>query len=87
MVLSVLLRASNDLTLSVCYPLIALNVTKTKPSHVFSGLKMDTIIAVFCSTLTVCSQLCTNSSAGEGRGGTVGGAFMVSTWDGAGLGV
>lgn len=29
-----------------------------------------------------CIHLCTNSSAGEGLGGTAGGSFLISTWGG-----
>lgn len=42
---------------------------------------------VFCSAVPVCSQLCTNSFAGEGLGGIAGGGFVISTWDGAGAAI
>lgn len=32
-----------------------------------------------------CIHLCTNSSAGEGLGGTAGGSFLISTWGGTGV--
>lgn len=44
-----------------------------------------TFISAFGSAVTVCSQLCTNSSAGEGLGGTAGGGFDISTTGGAGV--
>lgn len=51
----------------------------------YSDLKMDMINALFFSVVNVCSHLCTNSSAGEGLGGT-GGAFVISTWAGVWFG-
>lgn len=38
-------------------------------------------MVLLSSVFTVCRQLCTNSSAGEGLGGIAGGQ---STWDGVG---
>lgn len=66
-------------------PLIILGVTMTKTQILYYSDLMNTVNALCYTAVIKCSHLCTNSSAGEGLGGTAGGAFVISPWDGAGV--